>query len=139
MRGELKSKLGRASCHKRELITWDELSVEKYIRLINKIPKAVTEPTYKKPRTIGDVSRLLGLLACYRRDVKKFAKIAQLLDNLHDLLKESPSVSDMSIRKQNSTQLILSGTIVFKSHHQETLNQLENAITPPSVLRYPNY
>ena len=52
--------------------------------------KAVTDLLNQKPRTVGKVRRLLGLLAYYKRYIESFAKIAQLL---YDLLKKPVSAS----------------------------------------------
>ena len=52
--------------------------------------KAVTDLLNQKPRTVGEVRQLLGLLAYYRRYVDSFAKISQ---PFYDLLKKTVSTS----------------------------------------------
>ena len=52
--------------------------------------KADTDLLIQKPCTVGEVRRLLGLLAYYRRYIDSFAKIAQ---SLYDLLKKPVSAS----------------------------------------------
>ena len=52
--------------------------------------KAVTDLLIQKPRTVGEVRQLLGLLAYYRRYIDSFANIPQ---PLYDLLKKPVSAS----------------------------------------------
>ena len=93
--------------------------------------------------TVGEVRRLLSLLAYYRRHIDSFAKIAQ---PLYDLLKKPVSASSqvpissqtVAVNKDPS-QLKSSTPITWQNHHQRALKKLIHTITLPPLLSYPDF
>ena len=105
--------------------------------------KADTDLLIQKPCTVGEVRRLLGLLAYYRRYIDSFAKIAQ---SLYDLLKKPVSASSqvpMSSQtvavKKDPSKLNSSTPITWQNHHQKALKKLIHTITSPQLLSYPDF
>ena len=93
--------------------------------------------------TVGEVRRLLGLLAYYGRYIDSFAKIAH---PLYDLLKKPVSASSqvpissqtVAVNKDPS-QLKSSTPITWQNHHQRALKKLIHTITSPPLLSYTDF
>ena len=79
--------------------------------------KTVTDLLNQKIHTVGEIRRLLGLLAYYRRYIDSLAKIAQ---PLYDLLKKSVSTSSQA---PTSSKIVAvnKDPSQLKFHHQRAL------------------
>ena len=98
--------------------------------------KAVLALKETKPKTVGDVRKLLGLLGYYRKYIQDFSRIAQ---PLFELLKRPVfkinkrlTQTERRSRKGNGTQAQSSHAIVWT---QELVDRLAN----PPILVYPDY
>ena len=106
--------------------------------------KAVTSIKESRPRTVGDVRKLTGLLSYYTRYIKNFAKVAK---PLYHLLKEPvkkgrPLVRNSKNKEKTSNQGGQQSScepIMWTSGCQAALEQLITAITNPPVMAYPDY
>ena len=105
--------------------------------------KAVTSLKKSRPKTVGEVRKLTGLLSYYRRYIKHFSRIAK---PLYDLLKGPDEKRHLSrtqrdggkTAKQRGQQSSRE-PVKWTSTCQEALEQLITAITNPPVMAYPNY
>ena len=106
------------------------------------IIKAVIDLMNWKPRTVGEVRRLLGLFAQYRRYTDSFAKTAQ---PLYDLLKKPLSASiqlqtsSKTVSVNNPSQLKSLTPTTWQNHHQRALKKLIHTITSPPLLSYTDF
>ena len=80
-------KLKPSKCHlfQREVRYLGRIVSQSGHRIDPESTKAVTSLKESRPRTVGDVRKLTGLLGYYRRYIKNFANVAK---PLYDLLKE---------------------------------------------------
>ena len=80
-------KLKPSKCHlfQREVRYLGRIVSQSGHRIDPESTEAVTSLKESRPRTVGDVRKLTGLLGYYRRYIKNFAKVAK---PLYDLLKE---------------------------------------------------
>ena len=100
---------------------------------------AVTVLKDSKPRTVGDVRKLLGLVGYYRRYIQGFSKIAK---PLFELLQASPTDKSKSRKRptsKNSTTIPSSKVIVWEKQHQDALEELLGYLTSPPILGFPDY
>ena len=105
--------------------------------------KAVTSLRQSRPKTLGEVRKLTGLLSYYRRYIKHFSRIAK---PLYDLLKGPDEKGHLSRtqRERGKTakqrgQQSYREPVKWTSECREALEQLITAITNPPVMAYPNY
>ena len=94
-----------------------------------------------RPRTVGEVRRLMGLLGVYRRNIKNFAQTAK---HIYDLLslelrKKKNVTSTKHSSRGNSGQVSSSSPVEWETQHQSALEVLIDHITSPPVLAYPDY
>ena len=106
-----------------------------------KATSAVTAMKNLKPRTVGEVRRLMGLLGVYRRHIKNFAQTAKLIYDLLslDLRKKRNVTSTKHTPKGNSGQVPSSSPVEWETRHQSALEVLIDHITSPPLLAYPDY
>uniref|UniRef100_H3ALT9 Gypsy retrotransposon integrase-like protein 1 n=1 Tax=Latimeria chalumnae TaxID=7897 RepID=H3ALT9_LATCH len=71
----------------------------------------------RKPATVGELCKLLGLLGYYRSYIQNFSKIAK---PLYDLLSTTQPVN-------------------WTDQHQEIVDQLINSLTQPPIMAYPDF
>ena len=104
--------------------------------------KAVTSLRDTKPKSVGEVRKLTGLLSYYRRYIQHFSRIAR---PLYDLLKEPEQKGQLPRKNQRgrSKSAKQKGQgrepVNWTSEHQAALEQLISAITNPPVMAYPDY
>ena len=106
--------------------------------------KAVTSLRDTKPKNVGEVRKLTGLLIYYRRYIQHFSRIAK---PLYDLLKEPvrkgqpprKSQRDRSKSAKQRGQVSTREPVNWPSKHQAALEKLISAITNPPVMAYPDY
>ena len=79
-----------------------------------------------KPKTVGEVRRLVGLLSVYRRFVQKISRVAK---PVYDLLKVDPK------NKQTTSKT----PIEWKEEHQQITEKLIDIITSFRVMSYPDF
>ena len=94
-----------------------------------------------RPRTVGEVRRLMGLLGVYRRNIKNFAQTAKHIYDLLslDLRKKKNVTSTKHSPRGNSGQVSSSSPVEWETQHQSALEVLIDHITSPPVLAYPDY
>ena len=102
---------------------------------------AVIAMTNLRPRTVGEVRRLMGLLGVYRRHIKHFAQTAKPIYDLLslDLRKKKNVTSTKHSPRGNSGQVSSSSPVEWETQHQSALEVLIDHITSPPVLAYPDY
>ena len=98
----------------------------------------------RKPRTVGEFRRLLGLIGYYRRHIKDFAKIArqllELLQNIHEVeTNGDPRPRGGRNRSETSNQLPSNHPISWLENHQQALEHLLDCITTSPVMGYPDH
>ena len=105
--------------------------------------KAVLTLKETKPKTVGDVRKLLGLLGYYRRYIQDFSRIAQ---PLFKLLKtpeingsRSPTGASRRGQKGNGTQSQSNLAVNWTQEHQGVLQRLLDCLVNPPILGYPDY
>ena len=98
----------------------------------------------KKPSTVGDVRKLLGLLGYYRKFIPNFSRQAK---PLYDLLKlPSDQDRDKSMKQKARTKLKGKGgqlssryPIEWSEQHQSVLVELLDLLARPPIMAYPRY
>ena len=108
--------------------------------------KAVTSLRDSKPKNVGEVRKLNGLLSYYRRYIQHFSRIAK---PLYDLLKEPERKGQLQRKSQRGRsakqsakqkgQVSAREPVNWTSEHEAALEQLMSAITNPPVMAYPDY
>ena len=139
-------KLKPSKCHlfQREVRYLGRIVSQSGHRIDPESTKAVTSLKESRPRTVGDVRKLTGLLGYYRRYIKNFAKVAK---PLYDLLKEPGKKGRPLVRnRKNKEKTCNQGgqqssrePIMWTSECQAALEQLITAITNPPVMAHPDY
>ena len=118
------------------------LSAEGY-RMDPANTKAVNALKESKPRTVGDVRKLLGLLGYYRRYIQDFSRIAQPLFKLLKAPEMDPKKTTIGTRGQSTnkggTQVQSNHTVTWTQEHQDMLERLIDCLTNPPILGYPDY
>ena len=98
----IKLKAKKCDLFKREVrFLGRKISGEGY-RMDDSNIKAVTSLLDQKPKTVGDVRKLLGLLSYYRRSIPAFAKIAK---PLYELLTGADNIAQPSEINNSKGQL----------------------------------
>ena len=102
-----KLKSGKCALFKREVSFLGRGISQGGYRIDPKATNAVIAMRNLKPRTVGEVRRLMGLLGVYRRHIKNFAQIAKpVYDRLnHDLLGKKNATSTRQSPGLRSGQL----------------------------------
>lgn len=97
----------------------------------------------KRPKNVGELRRMLGLLSYYRQYIKDFSRIAS---PLYDLLKSTPEDNAHLKESQKrvktkclKTAVPSSKPITWTEQHQSTLNQLIDCLLQPPVLAFPDF
>ena len=99
------------------------VSAERY-RLDPKNIEAVTSMLKQKPKNLGDVRRMLGMVGYFRKYIPNFSVKAEPLYQL--LKKTDNSYSSKSI-------------ISWEENHQNALDSLLVSLIEPPILAYPDY
>lgn len=95
----------------------------------------------KRPSTVGELRKILGLLSYYRPYIKDFSKIAC---PLYDLLKNDKNKVHTKGNGKRGTYLKShvvpsSQRIEWTEQHQETLEKLIDCLIKPPVLGFPDF
>ena len=127
---------------KREVTFLGRIISEDGCRMDPKATSAVIHLKNVKPKTVGEVRRVVGLLGVYRRHIKNFAQIAK---PIYDLLnhgtppKKSNSKTQRKTSSKSKGQLPSRTPVIWKAKHQSAPETLNDFITSPPVLAYPDY
>ena len=137
----VKLKPGKCALFKREVSFLGRIISQDGYRIDPKATNAVIAMKNLKPRTVGEVRRLMGLLGVYRRHIKNFAQIAKPVYDLlnHDLLGKKNATSTRQSPGLRSGQLPSSSPVKWEPRHQSALATLIGKITSPPLLAYPDY
>ena len=138
----VKLKPRKCELFKHEVTFLGRIISEDGYRMDPKATSAVTHLKNVKPKTVGEVRRVVGLLGVYRRHIKKFAQIAK---PIYDLLnhgtppKKSNSKTQRKTSSKSKGQLPSRTPVIWEAKHQSALETLIDFITSPPVLAYPDY
>ena len=97
-----------------------------------------------RPKTVGDVRKIVGLLGYYRSYVQDFSRIVK---PIYDLL-QSKEITDTSnnhriktnrMKGLSKAQPSSSNPVEWERKHEEILVQVIDCLTSPPVMAYPNY
>ena len=110
-------------------------------RMDPKATNAVTALKGVKPKTVGEVRRIMGLLGVNRRHIPNFAQTAKPIYEL--LTRSSPIHERRTVTYRNisksSGQLPSSASVNWEPKHETALNTLIDQVTTPPLLAYPEY
>ena len=110
-------------------------------RMDPKATNAATALKGVKPKTVGEVRRIMGLLGLYRRHIPNFAQTGKPIYDL--LTRSSPIHEGRTVTSHNisksSGQLPSSASENWEPKHQTALNTLIDQATTPPLLAYPEY
>ncbi|KAL3969298.1 transcription factor SOX7/8/10/18 (SOX group E/F) [Sarotherodon galilaeus] len=98
----------------------------------------------KTPATVGEVRQMLGFLSYYRPFIPNFSRVAH---PLYSLLSPPSSENSAPVSadkpkkelKKSKGHLPSRAPVQWTTSHQETLNQLVDALTRPPILGYPDF
>ena len=111
-------------------------------RLDPKTIEAVKHLKERKPKTIGDVRQMLGLLNCFRRYIQDFSRrAAPLFKLLHSDkdIKQNQASHNLNSTKKTSGQLPSKQEVTWEQQHQQVLEELLDQLISPPILAYPDY
>ena len=97
--------------------------------------KAITSLLVQKPKTDGDVRKVLGLLSYYRRNIPAFAKTAK---TLYELLTGTENIAQPSEVNNSKGQLKSNLYVKWTDRHQESLEELITLLTNSPLLAFPD-
>ena len=128
----IKLKATKCDVFKREVKFLGRVVSGKGYRMDDSNVEAVTSLLNRKPRTVGDVRKILGLLSYYRRTIPSFSKRAKPMYDL--LMASSHTSNNVTSKGQLHSNVIIDWTDV----HQEALRDIIDHLTNPPLLAYPD-
>ena len=93
--------------------------------------KAVTELKESRPKTVGEVRQITGILSYYRRYIPNFARIAK---PMYDLI----TTTETKNPKKNG-QIPSKTPVQWTDKQQNSLETLIDHLTSPPIMAYPNF
>uniref|UniRef100_A0A3B3IJJ6 Gypsy retrotransposon integrase-like protein 1 n=2 Tax=Oryzias latipes TaxID=8090 RepID=A0A3B3IJJ6_ORYLA len=99
----------------------------------------------RKPKTVGDLRKMLGFLSYYRPYIPNFSRIAKPLYSLMTIDRKTSSeikraISNQKKGKRNKAEQLLSSTpINWSRQHQDVLCELIEYLVCPPLLGYPDF
>ena len=93
-----------------------------------------------KPKKVGEIRQLLGLLGYHRRHIQDFAKLAKPISDLL-VVKEKKDTDSGVQGKAKAAKNVLSSKaeIIWEEEHQQALDKLIDLIISPPILAYPDF
>jgi len=96
-----------------------------------------------KPKTVGEVRKLLGLIGYYRRYIQNFSRIAsplfELLQARNGNKFECREGKPRPTKGNSKVSVPSSQPVVWEEKHQETLERLLDCLINPPILGYPDH
>ena len=119
----VKLKPRKCAFFKREVSFLGRVICQDGYQIDPKATSAVIAMKNLKPRTVGEVRRLMGLLGVYRRHIKNFAQTAKPIYDLLslDLRKKRYATSIRHSPRGNSAQVPSSSPVQWETQHQSAL------------------
>ena len=114
------------------------ISAEGY-QMDPKATEAVTKLKEVKPKTVGEVRKIMGLLGVYRRSIANFSQVAKPLYDLLNWNSKPEHAGKRNTSKSSSNQRPPNSPIRWTPKHAEILSVLIERITSPPILAYPQY
>ncbi len=110
----------------------------KGVRIDPRDLEAVTALKINRPKTVGEVRRLLGFLGYYRPFIQDFSCVAK---PIYELLQTQPGVTmhQYGQRKRKGPQMPSRTPVEWAGEHQKTLDLLIDMLVNPPVLAYPDF
>lgn len=93
----------------------------------------------RKPKTVGELRKVMGLLSYYRQYIKDFSQIASPLYELIKLPAESIQRSTKSQKMKNKNVVPSHTQIEWTDAHQVILEKLIDCLVQPPILAYPDF
>ena len=121
----IKIKARKCQLSKKEVHYLGRIVAADGYRLDPKNIQSVTELVKQKPKTLGEVRRLLGMVGYFRKYIANFSKKAA---PLYQLLKKTTD-------SKNSSKSF----VTWEQQHQDSLGQLLLSPVEPLILGYPDY
>ena len=94
--------------------------------------RAVTELKNKRPKTVGEVRQITGILSYYRRYIPNFARIAK---PMYDLI----TATETKHNSKKKGQLPSKTPVRWMVQHQNSLEKLIDYLTSPPIMAYPDF
>ena len=138
-------KLKAEKCHlfKREVVYLGRIVSEEGYRIDSENIKPILKLKDAKPRTVGEVRQLTGLLGYYRRYIANFSRIVK---PIYELLKTVPTMQkskEKNLQPQKQGRGKVSNNskdpVVWQEQHRIALNLIIDQLTNPPVMAYPDY
>ena len=102
--------------------------------------EAVVALKTRKPKTVGEVRHLVGLLGYFRKYIPNFSKTAK---PLYELLTVNEKVTGGKTGKPKDKpkkgQAPSRQSVTWTAHHEAKLGELINALTSPPVIAFPDF
>ena len=93
-----------------------------------------------KPKSLGEVRQLLGLLGYYRRYIQDFSRIAKRIYDLKKVDKvQSEEIKRTGVRDNRHGQASSSLPVKWERIHSKALDSLVDCLISPPVMAYPDF
>ena len=97
-----------------------------------------------RPKTVGDVRKIVGLLGYYRGYVQDFSRIVKPIYDLLQSKDTTDTIKNHRIEANgkkglSKTQPSSSNPVEWERKHEEILAHVIDCLTSPPVMAYPNY
>ena len=93
-----------------------------------------------KPKKVGEIRQLLGLLGYHRRHIQDFSKLAKPISDLLVVKEKKDTGSEVQGKGKTAKNTLSSkAEIIWEEEHQQALDKLIDLITSPPILAYPDF
>ena len=133
----IKLKPSKCELFKREVRYQGHLISEKGYQMDPADNEAVLALKEKKPKTIGELRKILGFIGYYRKFIRNFSK---RLKQLYNLLKVDTKTDKRNKAKRKLTNQASSSTkIDWKEEYSRLLSDVIDCLVEPNIMVYPQY